>query len=65
MKRFIQWTALTALVISLSSCGLPGAAVRTAQNAITTAQNLIPTATGTLSSSGNTANGSGSFTIKP
>jgi len=65
MKRFIQWTALTALVISLSSCGLPGAAVRTAQNALTSAQNLIPTATGTLSSSGNTTTGTGSITTTP
>ncbi len=28
MKRFLQGLALAALVFSLNSCGLPGAAVR-------------------------------------
>jgi hypothetical protein len=32
MKRFLQRVALTALVFSLSSCGLPGAAVRSTGN---------------------------------
>jgi hypothetical protein len=32
MKRFLQWIALTALVVSLPSCGLPGAAARSTGN---------------------------------
>lgn len=28
MKRILQWLALTVLVFSLTSCGLPGALVR-------------------------------------
>jgi hypothetical protein len=28
MKRLLQWIALTALVFSLNSCGLPGALIR-------------------------------------
>ena len=32
MKRFLQWIALTALVFSLTSCGLPGAAARSTGN---------------------------------
>jgi len=65
MKRFIQWTALTALVISVSSCGLPGAVVRTAGNAVTTARTIVPTATGSLTTSGNTttATGAGSVVV--
>lgn len=32
MKRFLQWVALTALVLSLTSCGLPGAVARSTGN---------------------------------
>jgi len=63
MKRFIQWTALTALVISLSSCGLPGAAVRTATIALAMTGGVVPTATGTITSSGKSATGSGTITL--
>jgi hypothetical protein len=32
MKRLLQWLALTALVLSATSCGLPGMVGRTASN---------------------------------
>ena len=28
MKRYLKWLALVAMVISLNSCGLPGALIR-------------------------------------
>ena len=60
MKRFIQWTALTALVISLGSCGLPGAVLRTAGNTVTATNNFVTT--GSFNANGNTVSGSGSVT---
>jgi hypothetical protein len=32
MKRLLQWIALTALVLSSTSCGIPGLLGRTASN---------------------------------
>lgn len=32
MKRLLQWIALSALVLSATSCGLPGLAGRTVGN---------------------------------
>jgi hypothetical protein len=32
MKRLLQWIALTTLVFSATSCGLPGMVGRTATN---------------------------------
>jgi hypothetical protein len=32
MKRFLQCIALTVLVVSMTSCGLPGALMRTTGN---------------------------------
>ena len=34
MKRFFKWLTLAGLVFSLTSCGLPGAAVRTVSNTV-------------------------------
>ena len=33
MQRILQWIALSAAVLSVTSCGLPGALARTAGNA--------------------------------
>jgi predicted small lipoprotein YifL len=35
MKRFLQWLALTLLVLSATSCGIPGLLGRTASNTMT------------------------------
>jgi hypothetical protein len=40
MKRKLQWLALALLVLSMSSCGLPGALVRTAGNLVNTVGGL-------------------------
>lgn len=41
MKRIILLISLGAAVLSLDSCGLPGALVRTASNAVQGAGNLV------------------------
>jgi hypothetical protein len=41
MKRIFQWLALTALVFSMTSCGLPGAAIRSAGRLVQTAGSLV------------------------
>lgn len=41
MKRILQWIALTAVVLSLTSCGLPGALARTAGNATNSLGGLV------------------------
>lgn len=35
MKRLLRWLALTALVLSATSCGIPGLLGRTASNTMT------------------------------
>ena len=44
MKRIAILIALGAAVLSLNSCGLPGALVRTASNAVQGAGNLVNSA---------------------
>ena len=44
MKRMLQWIALTALVFSLTSCGLPGAVGRSVGNVFKSVSNLVPSA---------------------
>jgi len=34
MKRLIRWTSLLLVVLTLNSCGLPGALVRTVNNTV-------------------------------
>jgi hypothetical protein len=34
MKRFFLWLAFALMAVSLSSCGLPGALVRTVTNTV-------------------------------
>jgi len=34
MKRFFLWLACALMAVSLSSCGLPGALVRTVTNTV-------------------------------
>ncbi len=34
MQRILQWTALAIAMLSLSSCGLPGALVRSTGNLV-------------------------------
>jgi len=41
MKRFLICSALAALVISLTSCGLPGALARTAGGLMESAGSLV------------------------
>jgi hypothetical protein len=41
MKRILQWMAVGMLVCSTSSCGLPGAAVRSAGRLVQTAGSLV------------------------
>jgi len=41
MKRYLQWLVLTALVCSLPSCGLPGAAVRSTSRLVQSAGGLL------------------------
>jgi hypothetical protein len=41
VKRFLKWSALTALVISLTSCGLPAALGRTAGGLMQSAGSLV------------------------
>ncbi|MEX1115032.1 MAG: hypothetical protein WEB53_07270 [Akkermansiaceae bacterium] len=40
MKRILQLVVLAGLVLSLNSCGLPGALVRSAGNLVNTASAL-------------------------
>lgn len=40
MKRKLQWLALALLVFTMTSCGLPGALVRTAGNLVNTVGGL-------------------------
>ena len=37
MNRYLKWLALVAMVISLNSCGLPGALFRQTDNLVSTA----------------------------
>lgn len=41
MKRIFQMILLAAMAVSLGSCGLPGALVRTAGNTVHTAAGLL------------------------
>jgi hypothetical protein len=41
MKRILKWSALAALVISLSSCGIPGALGRSAGTLVNAAGGLV------------------------
>lgn len=41
MKRKIQWLLLAACVVSLTSCGLPGALARSAGRAVQGAGGLL------------------------
>jgi len=41
MKRLLQWSALAALVFSLSSCGLPAALGRSAGGLVSAAGNAV------------------------
>jgi hypothetical protein len=41
MKRILKWSALAALVASLSSCGLPGALMRSAGSVVNAAGGLV------------------------
>jgi hypothetical protein len=34
MKRLLRWTSLLLVVLTLNSCGLPGALVRTVNNGL-------------------------------
>ena len=40
-KLIVQWMVLGAMVISLNSCGLPGAIIRTAGNLVQSAGGLV------------------------
>jgi hypothetical protein len=40
MKRNLQWLALALLVFTMTSCGLPGALVRSAGNLVNTVGGL-------------------------
>jgi hypothetical protein len=44
MNRLVQWLALAALVFSLNSCGLPGAAVRSTGRMVQSANGLLNSA---------------------
>ncbi len=41
MKRICLLITLTAAVLSLNSCGLPGALIRTTGNLVQSASNLV------------------------
>jgi hypothetical protein len=44
MKRLLQWIALTALALSLNSCGLPAALVRSTGSLLNSVGELVPAA---------------------
>lgn len=44
MKRMIQCLSLSVLFLSLSSCGLPGAALRSVGRAASAVGGLVPAA---------------------
>jgi len=44
MKRLLQWTALMAVMFSLTSCGLPTAAGRSVGNLFNGLEKLVPSA---------------------
>jgi hypothetical protein len=48
MKRILQWIALTALVFSMTSCGLPGALVRSTGSLLNSVGQLVPAAASAL-----------------
>ena len=46
MKRILQLIVLSGIAFSLNSCGLPGALVRSAGNAVNSASALVGSAAG-------------------